>query len=161
MEVSRAENALLRAENAALTGRLAELERRLGLNSSNSGKPPFSDRLRKPQRVSSLREPSGKRTGGQKGHRGETLSRVAQPDATIDHYPPACAACGGLLTAVMATGHVARQVFDLPEPRPPIVTEHRAHACRCAACGTQTRAAFPEGVNAPVQYGKRIAAFVL
>jgi len=61
----------------------------------------------------------------------------------------------------MATGHVARQVFDLPEPAPLIVTEHRAHDCRCATCGTQTRAAFPAGVTAPVQYGKRIGAFVL
>jgi hypothetical protein len=61
----------------------------------------------------------------------------------------------------MATDHVARQVFDLPEPKPLIVTEHRAHGCRCTACGTQTRAAFPEGVAAPVQYGKRIEAFVL
>jgi transposase len=42
-----------------------------------------------------------------------------------------------------------------------IVTEHRAHSCRCAACGVTTRAAFPEGVNAPVQYGARIAAFVV
>ena len=83
----RAENALLRAENAVLTGRLAELERRLGLNSSNSGKPPSSDGLKKPPRVSSLREPSGKRTGGQKGHPGETLRRTETPDATIDHYP--------------------------------------------------------------------------
>jgi len=55
------------------------------------------------------------------------------------------------LTAAMATDHVARQVFDIPEPKPLIVTEHRAHSCRCAACGTQTRAAFPEGVAAPVQ----------
>jgi transposase len=61
----------------------------------------------------------------------------------------------------MATDHVARQVFDLPEPRPLIVTEHRAHACRCAACGRQTRADFPAGVTAPVQYGTRVAAFVL
>src|SRR5271167_4775797 len=61
----------------------------------------------------------------------------------------------------MATGHVARQVFDLPEPTPLIVTEHRAHDCRCAACGTQTRGMFPDGVTAPVQYGKRIGAFVL
>ncbi|MSO77026.1 MAG: IS66 family transposase, partial [Alphaproteobacteria bacterium] len=30
-------------EIAALKARLAELERRLGLNSSNSGKPPSSD----------------------------------------------------------------------------------------------------------------------
>jgi transposase len=157
----QAEITLLRAENAALTGRLAELERRRGLNSSNSGKPPSSDGLKKPARVGSLREPSGRKTGGQKGHPGETLCRVEKPDATIDHYPETCAACGEPLTAAMATGHVSRQVFDLPEPRPLIVTEHRAHGCRCTACGTQTRAAFPEAVTAPVQYGKRICAFVL
>ena len=156
-----AENALLRAENAVLTGRLAELERRLGLNSSNSGKPPSSDGLNKPPRVSSLREPSGKRTGGQKGHPGKTLRRTETPDVTIDHYPELCAGCGEPLTAAMATDHVARQVFDLPEPTPLIVTEHRAHDCRCVTCGTRTRAAFPQGVSAPVQYGERISAFVL
>ncbi len=48
----QAENAVLRSENASLIGRLAELERRLGLNSSNSGKPPSSDGLKKPPRVS-------------------------------------------------------------------------------------------------------------
>jgi len=157
----QAENAVLRSENAALRGRLAELERRLGLNSSNSGKPPSSDGLKKPPRVRSLREPSGKKTGGQNGHPGETLRRTETPDATIHHYPEVCAGCGEPLTPAMAMDHVARQVFDLPEPRPLIVTEHRAHGCRCAACGTQTRGAFPEGVTAPVQYGKRIGAFVL
>ena len=157
----QAEIALLRSENEALRGRLAELERRLGLNSSNSGKPPSSDGLKKPPRVSSLREPSGKKSGGQRGHPGETLHRVEKPDATIDHYPGACAACGEPLSVAMAIDHVARQVFDLPEPRPLIVTEHRAHGCCCAACGTHTRGAFPEGVVAPVQYGKRISAFVL
>ena len=146
------------AEQAA---RLAELERRLGLNSSNSGKPPSSDGLAKPVRVGSLRATSGKKPGGQKGHPGETLRRTATPDAAIDHYPAACAACGEPLTAAMATDHVARQVLDLPEPQPLIVTEHRAHGCRCATCGTNTRAAFPAGVTAPVQYGPRIAAFVV
>lgn len=161
IEALRVENVLLRAEVVALTGRLAELERRLGLNSSNSGQPPSSDGLKKPPRVSSLREPSGKKTGGQRGHPGETLRRVETPDATIDHYPAACAVCGEPLSAAMATGHVARQVFDLPEPRPLIITEHRVHSCRCAACGRQTRGAFPDGVTAPVQYGTRIGAFVL
>jgi len=161
IEALRVENALLRADNAALLERLADLERRLGLNSSNSGKPPSSDGLKKPPRVSSLREPSSKKTGGQKGHPGTTLRRTETPDATVDHYPEACAACDEPLTAAMATGHVARQVFDLPEPTPLIVTEHRAHDCRCLHCGTQTRASFPEGVTAPVQYGKRIGAFVL
>jgi transposase len=65
------------------------------------------------------------------------------------------------LDSSTSVGHSARQVFDLPEPRPLVVTEHRAHDCRCAACGTQTRAPYPDGVAAPVQYGPRIGAFVL
>lgn len=153
--------AALRAENASLKTRIAELERRLGLDSSNSGKPPSSDGLRKPARVKSLRERSGKKPGGQKGHKGETLLQVATPDKVVDHYPPACSVCSAGLAPETSVGHSARQVFDLPEPQPLVVTEHRAHDCRCAACGAETRAPFPDGVNAPVQYGARITAFVI
>jgi len=149
--------ALLLAQQA----RIAELERRLGLNSRNSGKPPSSDGLKKPLRVRSLRETTGKQTGGQPGHPGKTLRRTDTPDVTINHYPAACAACGAALSEAMATDHIARQVFDLPEPKPLIATEHRAHGCRCGACGAQTHAAFPDGVSAPVQYGPRIGAIVL
>ena len=84
--------------------RLAELERRLGLNSSNSDKPPSSDGLKKPPRVSSLRERSGKKTGGQPGHPGETLRRSETPDAFVDHYPAQCGACGAPLTASLLSG---------------------------------------------------------
>src|SRR5580658_406350 len=164
---STTENAL-RAENTALKewirgmqARIAEVERQLGLNSSNSGKAPSSDGLKKPMRTRSWREPSGKKRGGQKGHPGETLRQVKTPDVVVDHYPEICAGCGAALTAAMATSHAARQVFDLPEPRPPMVTEHRAHVCSCAQCGTPSSAAFPEGVAAPVQYGPRIGAMVV
>src|SRR5450631_2772872 len=146
---------------AALTARVADLERRLGLDSSNSGKPPSSDGLKKPARIRSLREPSGKTRGGQKGHPGETLRQVETPDVVVDHYPKTCAGCGAALTAAMATSHAARQVFDLPEPRPLFVTEHRSHVCSCARCGLPTQTAFPEGVAAPVQYGNRICALVV
>jgi transposase len=81
--------------------------------------------------------------------------------ATINYFPEICRGCGGALSGTTTTGFTARQVFDLPEPRPLVVTEHRAHCCLCASCGEQTQAAFPEDVTAPVQYGKRIAAFVL
>ena len=153
--------AALRAENESLKVRIAELERQLGLNSSNSGKPPSSDGLKKPARVTSLRERSGKKPGGQKGHKGETLRQVTDPNEVVDHYPSACSTCGAGLDPEASVGHSARQVFDLPEPQPLVVTEHRAHDCQCAVCGATTRAPFPDGVNAPVQYGARIAAFVV
>ena len=152
----------------AQEARLAELERRLGLNSRNSGKPPSSDGLNKPpagkdkrRRSRSLREKSGRKPGGQKGHKGETLRQVAAPDSIADHFPEACRHCGSVLTPAMATGYGARQVFDLPEPRPLVVTEHRAHRCRCERCGSETGAGFPKGVTAPVQYGARITAMVV
>jgi transposase len=162
------DNAALRGEVAALKelitalqAQVAALQRRLGLDSSNSGKPPSSDGLRKPTRVRSLREPSGNAPGGQKGHPGATLRQVEVPDLVIDHYPEACASCGAALTVTMATNHGARQVFDLPEPQPLFVTEHRAHVCSCARCGARTQASFPEEARAPVQYGARICAFVI
>jgi len=161
IEKLRAENAALKELIEGLQDRIAELERRLGLNSSNSGKPPSSDGLKKPARTRSLREPSGKPRGGQKGHPGETLRQVTAPDAVIDYYPKSCVNCGAALMAAMATCHTARQVFDMPEPRPPVVTEHRAHVCSCPQCGKRTQATFPAGVAAPVQYGPRICAVVV
>ena len=157
-ELSREE---LIALVAALRAQVAELERRLGLNSSNSGKPPSSDGLKKPARVSSLRERSGKKPGGQKGHKGETLRQVPDPNDVVHHYPPACSICGVGLDPKSSVGHSARQVFDLPQPQPLVITEHRAHDCECTTCGAKTRALFPDGVNAPVQYGARITAFVI
>src|SRR4051794_15738912 len=160
----RAENAALQETIAVLLTRVAELERRLGLNSSNSGRPPSSDGLHKPKReprTRSLRAPSGKPPGGQTGHKGETLRQVDAPGDTVEHYPDACSACGSALSGVMSTGYGARQVFDRPEPLPLVVTEHRAHTCRCGHCGRLTRAAFPDGVTAPVQYGPRITAIVV
>src|SRR4051812_11188324 len=82
-----------------------------------------------------------------------TLSRKALTSARHIRRP-------GKLTK-SATRCSARQVFDLPEPQPLIVTEHRAYRCRCGRCGGETRALFPEGVTAPVQYGPRLLAVYL
>ncbi len=135
--------------------------RSLGLNSSNSGKPPSSDGLAKPpasQRTRSQRRRTGRRSGGQKGHRGTTLHQTDNPDRIQEHFPQACRGCGKALRRADVDGEAKRrQVFDLPEPKPE-VTEHRALACRCRRCGLSTRAAFPEDVTAPVQYGPRLAA---
>ena len=141
-----------------LRAEVAELRRRLGLDSSNSSKPPSSDGLKKKPRVlGSLRTRTGKRSGGQKGHRGDTLRQVAEPDVIVEHAAEQCAHCQARFLAASKIGEEKRQVFDLPE-KPLIVTEHRAAIHGCPACGLRTRADFPEGVVSPAQYGERVKA---
>jgi transposase len=152
------ENEILRSDNAALRAEVAELRRRLDLDSSNSSKPPSSDGLKKKPRVpGSLRGRSGKPSGGQAGHKGDTLKQVEAPDRIERHVANVCRRCCAGLTASMQTGMEKRQVFDLPE-RLIEVTEHQASVYCCAACGFETKAKFPAGVAAPAQYGERIRA---
>lgn len=151
----------LGAQVEALRAEVETLKRQQGLNSSNSGKPPSSDGLKKEPRVKSLREPSGKKSGGQEGHEGKTLRQVETPDEVINHYPPVCGGCGGALGVEASTAYQRRQVFDLPEPQPIQVTEHRAHRGCCPHCGEETQAAFPEEVTAAAQYGASITALAI
>ena len=63
----------LARENAVLRVKIAELERRLGINSETSSKPPSSDGLKAKKRTKSLREKEKRASGGQKGHLGQTF----------------------------------------------------------------------------------------
>ncbi len=104
-------------------------------------------------------EQQQQRPGGQRGHRGTTLRQSASPQRTVSHLPASCAQCGAALSAADMVGEPQRrQVFELPPPPPLEVSEHQAQACRCGQCGRVTRAVFPAGVNAPAQYGERLAA---
>ena len=141
---------------ARLEARVAELETRLGMNSRNSHRPPSSDGLAKPA-PKSLRGKGGRKPGGQPGHPGRTLSLVDDPDETVEHVPACCAGCGGGLDDAPVAKVVRRQVFDLPEPAPLYVTEHRLVAKQCP-CGTVTTAQGPPGVDAPASYGPRLKA---
>lgn len=150
--------AALRHEIEGLRAEVADLRRRLGLDSSNSSKPPSSDGLKKkPRRSGSLRTRSGKASGGQSGHKGDTLRQVADPNAVVRHEAHLCGHCDCALGPPSVIGIEKRQVFDLPE-RLLLVTEHQASVYRCAQCRCVTKASFPEGVVSATQYGERLKA---
>src|SRR5260221_4024365 len=161
----RAENAVLRAQLselpvlreqvAVLLAQLQELEAQRAKDSHNSSKPPSSDGLRR--KTKSLRKPSGKKPGGQLGHRGETLRLQATPDAVVEHRPTQCAQCQTPLADAAVVARERRQVHDLPPVRL-VVTEHQALHVRCPACQQENVGVFPAAAASRAQYGPRVRA---
>lgn len=145
----------LTAQLGAMQQSIKELQARLSLNSKNSSKPPSTDGLAKPA-PKSLRGKSGKKSGGQPGHTGSTLCQSTdEVDVVITHTGASvCPACHLELTDFEVVEK--RQVFELPELRAK-VTEHVLMRAHCS-CGAVHTGIWPEGINAPVQYGPRAKA---
>jgi transposase len=152
--------AWLEARLTALERDVAELKSLVSKNSRNSHKPPSSDGYTKPS-PKSLREKSGRPSGGQDGHEGKTLAKAANPDRTVVHRLRRCpCGCGASLRRRPVLRHDSRQVFDLP-PQKLIVTEHRVEVKICPVTGREVSASFPEGVAAPTQYSPRFNAWLV
>lgn len=168
------ENTILREENATLRAlvkellplkiqveqlstQIKQLENRLAKDSHNSHLPPSSDRFARQPKPKSLRKASGKKPGAQEGHPGNTLSQRSDPDQIIVHPVQECATCHQDLSQDPPLMIERRQVFDIP-PKWVIVIEHQAEQKCCPQCHEITKASFPQGVSAPVQYGPAYAA---
>lgn len=143
-----------------LTQRVKQLEEQINKNSRNSSKPPSSDGLKKPKPApKSLRKRSGKKRGGQKGHKGHTLEKAEEPDQVIPLSVTSCSCCADL-SNVPAHSYDCRQVFELPAPKLEVI-EYQSEIKICPTCGQTAKAPFPEGVNAPVQYGSRFRGMLV
>ncbi len=58
---------------------IKDLQRQLNMDSHNSSKPPSSDGYKKANKNRSLREKTGRKTGGQKGHKGVNIKLHHEP----------------------------------------------------------------------------------
>ena len=140
-----------------LQDRVGELERRLGMNSQNSSKPPSSDLPGIPRPTVPA---SGRKPGGQPGHPGHC--RMMVPLERVDEMvllkPRQCKHCGMGLSG--EDPHPWRhQVIDVP-PIQATVTEYQRHRLRCPCCGRSTLADLPQGVdNSP--YSGRLRAMIV
>ena len=140
-----------------LNQQVAALEEGLNKNSRNSSKPPSSDPPNAPPRRK--RVPSGRRAGGQKGHKGHgrSLKPLEQVDRIVDVKPVCCSECGSLLLGE-DSAPVRHQVSELPRVKP-VVTEYRRHTLACLACGAKTKEDWP--VEMPGgSFGPRLQATV-
>jgi transposase len=140
----------LEAENA-------ELRARLGQNSRNSSQPPSADPPGTPPRQ---REPTGKKPGGQPGHKGtkRELVPIEQVDLVVPVKPAKCAGCSGpLVTGDDAPEHRRHQVVELPKVVPH-VTEYQLEFAYCRQCENWSCADLPAGVPES-SFGPRLTAF--
>jgi transposase len=128
--------AQLSAQVTVLTTRVAQLEARLGQDSSNSSRPPSSDGPQVKRGVP--RQPSLRPRGGQKGHRKHERV-ILPPDETIDHKPSRCEECGTSL-AGDDPEPIIDQVIDLPVTMRHVI-HHRRHTLTCPHCRALTTAA--------------------
>ncbi|HIC34592.1 MAG TPA: IS66 family transposase, partial [Gammaproteobacteria bacterium] len=134
----------LEKENAELKRRIEELERRLGMNSQNSSRPPSTDlptTARKPLKG------RRKKRGAEKGH--EPHLRELLPPEQVSHRielkPQACT-CGSERLGPCDQEPLRHQVIDIPAIVPD-VTEYLQHVCQCKDCGAFVYAPLPDEVK--------------
>jgi hypothetical protein len=151
-----AENAELRAALHALSLQVAELQRRLGSGSDDSGTPSSKEPIeakarrkaeraaRQAERGGSSRQRSADRSrGGQPGHLGHGLARDPDPVQRLRAGPPAvCRGCGDDLTGAADAGTAWSQVWDVKIT--PWRTEYLLPRRRCG-CTVTTTAQAPDG----------------
>ena len=142
--------------NGMLVDKLEELDNKISKNSRNSSKPPSKDE-NLPKKNQSLRGRSGKKSGGQDGHKGSTLRKVENPDKVIPHLLKGKCECGISLSTLPASLHSSRQVFEIEIKN--VITEHQVFESECS-CGLKHCSSYPEGVNASAQYGNGVRAIV-
>lgn len=128
------------------------------VTSENSSLPPSKDPIGF-KRTQSLRQKSGRQNGGQPGHKGHTKEQTALPNKTVVCAPEICPECGRRIDPNDLRPGERRQVWDLPLPIAPIVTEYQSMTCTCQ-CGCHCKGEFPGDAAAPVSYGANVHALV-
>ena len=153
----------LLAREHRLELRVAELERRLSMDSSDSGTPSSKEgigakaarkaREKKGRQESERERSKDRKRGGQPGHQGKGLKRDPDPDDAKTAEPPAeCRSCRGSLDGAGTVTPRWAQVIDIEILRK--VTEVLLPGLACGDCGTVTYAAAPPGFHqGSVSYG--------
>ena len=146
------------------TKELKERIARLEIDSQNSSKPPSTDnpQQREQRKQNSDKKKSGRKPGGQPGHKGSNrqLIPVEEVKEVIDCYAEVCESCKWFCGCKKnnVLGEPLRwQCVEIP-PIEPEVTEYQVFTL-CGKCGEAHRGSLPLEV-AMSNFGPRLTAMV-
>lgn len=107
----------------------------------------------------SLREKTGRKTGGQPGYKGHTFHQVKHPDCVVVHPMPVYSYCQSALEKELVNSKKVRHVFDIP-PISFEVLQHEVERKICPRFLQIEEALFPKGVTNTTQYGSNVQLIV-
>jgi transposase-like protein/regulator of replication initiation timing len=145
-EVSGKRIEVLEKENAALKAENQKLKEIINKDSGNSSKPPSSDGFNK---IHNGRKSTGRKPGGQPGHKGYTPKLYENPTRTIEIKPEKCQ-CGGKIR--YSGKYTAKQYIDVIISTD--ITEYREYDGVCECCRSKAENRAP--VNDVITYGKNL-----
>jgi regulator of replication initiation timing len=149
IEALETENRQLSKENQALRAENQKLKDIINKNSGNSGKPPSSDGFIK---IHNSREKTGRKPGGQPGHKGTSHKLLSNPTHIEDIKAKKCECCA----KVNYFGkYTAKQFVDIEFST--AILDYREHKGVCGRC--RRLVGNPAPVNDIITYGNNLKSF--
>lgn len=152
----REEIATKDAQIEALTKKIEELTHKK--NSGNSSTPPSKDGYQKPA-PKSLREKSGRKAGGQEGHKGSGMKIDREPDEVVQHKPERCEGCPYAEQCDLKSCET-RYEYEI-EVKTKLIAHETLRCNHCQLTGQAETGTFPAHITGSKQYGIGVSALAV
>ena len=159
LRTARYEYQLLKEINEQLLKDNALLRARLNIDGTNSGLPTSQTPINKNKIIPNSREKSGKKKGGQPGHKKAKLNRFedSEVNTKVEHTVAECPHCRH--AGLEKTGTIEKDELDYK-----IIIEKIRHifdVYRCPCCGKEIHGEIPNNLANENQYGPQVQALAL
>lgn len=150
------ENIALKETIVEQSDQIEKLKSRINKDSNNSSKPSSTNGFKKP--IQNNREISGKKVGGQLGHKGSGLKQFPDPTEIINKKILFCDATGCDGEVINDNEYTAKQKVDIKIMLE--IIEERIYAGICNKCGKRHVGRFSQEYINPIQYGNNIKSLI-
>lgn len=147
-------------EIEVLKNKIAHMQSQLDNDASNSGISTAKTAIGKKKFIPNSREKSGKKKGGQVGHKKSKLQPFPKEEATeiVEYLPTECPKCHNTDLEVLPTS-VLKEEIDYE-----VIVVKRVNKfsnCKCKECNHEFHANIPNHLKEEIQYGSTIQSLAV